>query len=414
MKKKKIDVHSNDFKQLIESGCFYIDKTNFIREWWENGDATTLIMRPPGFGKSVNLSMLEAFFSAEYAGRGDLFEGLSIWEDEKYRELQGTYPVIFLSFALVKGMTFEEASFEIRRLICQLYGKYDFLLKSDLLNEYEKERFLSVTESSEEFLIASSLQRLSWDLLKYYGKKTIILLDSYDTPLREAFEHGYWKEMKHYLNRLLNFTFKGNSELKRGVIAGVTRMSNDDLNMLVVCQTSKRYETAFGFTEQEVFDAMEEIGIDPETRDNVRYWYGGYSFGEVKNIYEPWAVVNYLDRERFFDYRQAARPDELMDHLFRISAGQIKMKFEDLLAEKSILCDIEEEFVLKRLTRQERTIWAFMVAYGYLAIVSVKDDIYSMKDDAYELKFPNHKVLRAFRHMVKKWFRRPGEELEFK
>ena len=192
---KTISIGAQSFEFIRKNDCFFIDKSDLIREWWESQDAVTLITRPRRFGKTLNLDMLNCFFSKEYENGGDLFEGLSIWEDEKYHRLQGRYPVIFLSFAKVKETTFVHARKSICQIITRLYNKYDFLLDSGVLNEKEKELYGKISADMEEYLAADALNSLSDFLMRYYEQKVLILLDEYDTPLQEAYVNGYWKEL---------------------------------------------------------------------------------------------------------------------------------------------------------------------------------------------------------------------------
>ena len=196
-----------DFKNIRQGSYFYIDKSDFIREWWESGDSVTLIARPRRFGKTLNMSMLEAFFSLDYAGRGDLFEGLSIWNDEKYRELQGTYPVIFLSFARIKEDNYEAARAKICEILTNVYSKFDFLKESDVLTDNDRDFFGRVTLDMDDVVATSALYQLSDFLCRYYGKKVIILLDEYDTPMQEAYVDGYWSEFVGFTRSLFNSTF---------------------------------------------------------------------------------------------------------------------------------------------------------------------------------------------------------------
>ena len=185
---KTVAIGIQSFDKIIEGKYFYIDKTSFIKEWWENGDDVTLITRPRRFGKTLNMSMLEQFFSVNYADRGDLFEGLSIWEEEKYRELQGTYPVISLSFANIKEKDYESTKVIISQLITDLYNKNVFLLESDLLTDADKTFFRSVCSDMPEVTATMAIHKLSDFLCRYYGKKVIILLDEYDLEWDEAWE----------------------------------------------------------------------------------------------------------------------------------------------------------------------------------------------------------------------------------
>ena len=203
---RTVGIGIQSFDKLIRNQYLYIDKSSFIREWWESGDDVTLITRPRRFGKTLNMNMLERFLSLEYAGKGEVFEGLSIWKDEKYRDLQGTWPVIFLSFADVKANTFDMAREKICMLIKEVYRKYGFLLAEGSLTEGEEELFRRTLIEMTDSEAAYSLKNLSGYLAGYYGKKVIILLDEYDTPLQEAWVYGYWKEMTEFIRGLFNST----------------------------------------------------------------------------------------------------------------------------------------------------------------------------------------------------------------
>lgn len=255
-----------DFGKIIENQIFYVDKTHFIKEWWDSKDDVTLITRPRRFGKTLAMNMLEYFFSVRYEGRSDLFETLAVWEDEAYRKLQGTYPVIFLSFAGVKANNYNDAREGLLQEFVDVYNRYDFLLESDRLSSREKEAFLNVKENMSDMTAARAFLRLSNFLYQYYEKKVIILLDEYDTPIQEAYAGGYWREMTDFMRGLFNYTFKTNPYLERAVMTGITRVSKEsifsDLNNLeVITAASKKYETAFGFTQREVFQALCEFGL---------------------------------------------------------------------------------------------------------------------------------------------------------
>ena len=249
---RTVGIGHQDFETVITKDLFYIDKTGFIREWWENEDSVTLIARPRRFGKTLNMSMVEKFFSIDCAGRGELFEGLSIWQEESYRLIQGTYPVISLSFAKVKAGTFSDTRRQICQIITELYNKNDFLLESGCLNGKEKDDFRRISAEMENYLAAGSLNALSGYLSRYYGKKVIILLDEYDTPMQEAYVHGYWSEIVEFIRNLFNATFKTNPYLDRAIMTGITRVSiascealesifSDLNNLTVVTSTSEQY-----------------------------------------------------------------------------------------------------------------------------------------------------------------------------
>ena len=212
-----ISIGNQDFESIRKSKSFYIDKTAFIKEWWENNDSVTLITRPRRFGKTLNLSTLHCFFSVKYKGRSDLFENLSIWKEKKYRDLQGTYPVIFLSFASVKGITYESARESILLLLEELYQQHSFLLEKGILNPKETEYFQKVGTEMSDAEAAMAIPKLAYHLFQYYKKKVIILLDEYDTPLQEAYVHNYWEQMTFFVRGIFNSAFKTNSSMERGL-----------------------------------------------------------------------------------------------------------------------------------------------------------------------------------------------------
>ncbi len=256
--KKKIAIGHQDFETIRQQNYFYIDKTNFIREWWEKGDIVTLITRPRRFGKTLNINMLEKFFSLQYTGRKDLFQGLNIWKSENYRKLQGTYPVISLSFANVKEKNYKAAIQRIFQIIIDLYHNTRILLEESQLLEEEKRYFAEISSSMSETVATMAIHRLSRILSRYYGNKVIILLDEYDTPMQEAYVHGYWEELVFFTRNMFNAMFKTNPCLERAIMTGITRVSKESIfsdlnNLKLVTTTSKDYEDCFGFTEEEVF-----------------------------------------------------------------------------------------------------------------------------------------------------------------
>ena len=410
---RTVGIGHQDFEDLRLKNNFYVDKTNFIKEWWESDDVVTLIVRPRRFGKTLNMSMLEKFFSVKYAGRGELFEGLSIWEDEKYREMQGTYPVIALSFARVKATSFSDARKEICQIIKELYNKSDFLLESGCMNEDEKEMFRSVSAEMENYIAGGSLRALSDYLMRYYGKKVIILLDEYDTPMQEAYISGYWDELAEFIRSLFNAAFKTNPYLERAVMTGITRVSKEsifsDLNNLeVITTTSHRYEDAFGFTEKEVFSSLDEFGMS-EDKTDVKRWYDGFTFGERTDIYNPWSIINYLVKGKLAAYWANTSSNSLIGQLIREGNKDVKLSFEKLLAGESLVTEIDEQIVYNTLNEDETAIWSLLLASGYLKVVRVgeyKKNEYEDHVLEYELKITNFETRHMFGNMVRGWFRK--------
>ena len=408
---RTVGIGIQSFEKIIKENSFYIDKTGFIRQWWESRDDVTLITRPRRFGKTLNMNMLERFLSVEYAGQGEIFDGLSIWKDEKYRNLQGTYPVIFLSFAGIKSSSFDEAKKSLFYLIEKLYNRYDFLLKEDSLNEKEKDFIKNISANMDNYSAISSLGTLSEFLYRYYGKKVIILLDEYDTPLQEAWVYGYWKEMVELIRGLFNSTFKTNPYLERAVMTGITRVSKEsifsDLNHLnVVTSTSEMYADCFGFTEEEVFAALDEYGMQ-DKRNEVKKWYDGFTFGNCRDIYNPWSIINYLKTGRLSTYWANTSSNGLVDKLIREGSVDIKISMENLLKGEHLYKEVDEQIIFDQLDADENAIWSLFLASGYL-----KAESYELNEDTgadlYELALTNKEVQIMFQKMIRKWFTRSG------
>ena len=404
---RTVAIGQQDFETIRGKGYFYIDKTKFIKEWWDSGDSVTLITRPRRFGKTLTMSMLEKFFSLNYADRGDLFEGMEIWEYSEYRKLQGTYPVLFLSFADVKETNYQDARKMISYLIEQLYSQNDFLLEGCLLNEKEKKYFRNVTADMENYVLSASLKTLSNYLYRYYGRKVIIILDEYDTPMQEAYVKGYWKELVELTRSLFNATFKTNPCMERAVMTGITRVSKEsvfsDLNNLeVVTTTSDKYAEIFGFTEEEVFAALKEFSLLQKEKE-IKEWYDGFTFGKMKDIYNPWSIIHYLDKKKAGLYWANTSSNKLIEKLLRESNSGIKQSFERLLGGESLHMEIDEQIVYDQLMVKKNAIWSLLLASGYLKVVEA---VFSEETGRtyYELTLTNREVKIMFENMIQGWF----------
>ena len=405
---RNVAIGIQNYRTIIENNYFYVDKTSFIKEWWDGGDSVTLITRPRRFGKTLTMSMVEQFFSVDYTDRGDLFEGLSIWKEEFYRKIQGTYPVISLSFANVKEKTYAQTKQRICRLIGEIYSKNRFLLESGLLSEQEKQFFLSIDANMQEEVAAFSLHKMSEFLSRYYKKNVIILLDEYDTPMQEAYVDGYWEGLVAFTRSLFNATFKTNPWLERAIMTGITRVSKEsifsDLNHLkVVTTTSDQYADCFGFTEEEVFAAMDEMGYTDKIR--VKKWYDGFIFGTKKDIYNPWSILNYLDTGKLTTYWANTSSNSLVGKLIREGNRNIKTSFEALLSGEHLFTPIDEQIVYNQLDGSEQAIWSLLLASGYLKVVSYEEyDDEALQEPKYELTLTNLEVRVMFQNMIRLWF----------
>ena len=405
---KTISIGTQDFAVFRENDYLYIDKTTFIQEWWESGDAVTLITRPRRFGKTLNMSMLDYFFSNKHAGRGDLFEGLEIWKEERFRGVQGSYPVLFLSFASIKQITYENTKTALNQVLTDLYNQYKWLIEDDRFSDLDRETFSRTSEEMNEPVAARSLYRLCEWLYRYYGKKVIVLLDEYDTPMQEAYVHGFWDELTAYIRALFNNTFKTNPYLERAVMTGITRVSKEsifsDLNNLnVVTTTSGEYATAFGFTEKEVFAAMEEQGVSESDKAKVKAWYDGFTFGTVKDIYNPWSVTMYLDKRKLDTYWANTSGNGFVGKLIREGDKKVKTEFEKLLRGECIEAEIDEQIIFNQLSENQNAIWSLLLAAGYLKVEDILQD--EPEDEpVYRLKLTNFEVRQMFGRMIRGWF----------
>ena len=406
--KKAISIGIQGFSDLREQDCFFVDKTNFIKEWWGKRDVVTLITRPRRFGKTLNMSMLDCFFSNKYANRADLFEGLSIWQDETYRKLQGTYPVIFLSFAAVKAGNLEDAKTQIKQEITRLYWENRNLMKEDIFGEDERELYYRTTVKMDDVTAQDSLRNLSVWMERYYGKKVIILLDEYDTPMQEAYVQGYWDEFTSFVRSLFNASFKTNPYLERAIMTGITRVSKESIfsdlnNLRVVTTTSNLYADCFGFTEEEVFAALDEYGMS-DKKDEVKQWYDGFTFGEHRDIYNPWSITNYLDEHRLYPYWASTSSNGLVSRLIRTASADVKEKMEDLLRGQAITVYFDEQIVYNQLDDNEEAIWSLLLASGYLKVQNIDYRGITL-EPWYTLDITNIETLSMFMTMFRGWFK---------
>ena len=421
MNENKAGLGYQNFEEVRTEHIFYIDKTDFIREWWENADKVTLITRPRRFGKTLNMSMTECFFSNRYADRGDLFEGLAIWDEKSpdgeypYRKLQGTFPVIFLSFANVKATTYEEMLFKITKVIADLYNRNDYLLEGNLLNEREQKYYQEIEPGMSSKIATDAINTMAGFMQRKYGQKVIIILDEYDTPMQDAWISGYWEETVRFFSGLFNSTFKTNEYLERGLITGITRVARESIftgmnHLDVITTTSNEYATSFGFTEAEVFTALEDAGLG-EQKEKVKKWYDGFTFGTCTDIYNPWSIVSFIKKKGEYDtYWSNTSGNGLVNQLIKKGAPDIKQTMEDLLQGKSFQAEIDEKIVFDQLNGSVDAVWSLLLATGYLKVLDVRtldtdeDEIGEEGDRWYTLAITNFETKRMFRKMVKSWF----------
>ncbi|MBE6123027.1 MAG: hypothetical protein E7190_10025 [Erysipelotrichaceae bacterium] len=408
---RAIAIGNQNFEQLIKSHAFYVDKTLFLSEWYKSLDSITLITRPRRFGKTLTLNMTERFFSLKYAGQSDLFKGLDIYNDKDMMKLQGAFPVISLSFANIKSIDYPSFVIEMSAVIRQVYRSYEYLLDSTDISEVNKKeikRMIEIPENSKSrdypltvSEISNSLNRLSEILNQAYGRNVYILLDEYDTPLVESFTHGYWDQASQLIRSMFNSSFKTNAYLDRAIMTGITRVAKEsifsDLNNLAVYSvTRNQYADKFGFTEQEVFDALDEYGLSDE-KENVKYWYDGFTFGRTRDIYNPWSITNYLKNQEYLCYWANTSSNSLISSLVWNGSPDIKQQFGKLMQGETIQAEIDDEIVFNQLSYNTKLIWSLLLAAGY-----VKGE--KLQGKTYLLSLTNHEVRDSFEEMVRNWF----------
>lgn len=402
-----VSLGAQDFAYIRENDCFLVDKTDFISEWWENKDAVTLITRPRRFGKTLNLNMMECFFSVAYQNRSDLFEGLSIWKKQEYHDLQGTYPAIYMSFANIKGNTFQAVREGILQSLVRLYGKYAYLREETFMSPQDLEFFDSVRLEMSDTTAALAISSLSDYLSRYYKKKVLIFLDEYDTPLQEAYVNGFWKELVEFMRGLFNASFKSNPFLERGLLTGITRVSKESIfsdlnNLTVITTTSEKYSTQFGFTQEEVFRALKTYGLESQ-KDKVKYWYDGFSFGTQRDIYNPWSITCFLEEKKFKPYWVNTSSNEMITSLIQRGNAETKTIMEELLEGRELITEIDEEIIFEQLGKKKNAIWSLLLASGYLKVSNVDVDEHTDRF-VYHLSITNREVRMMFENMIKDWF----------
>ena len=414
--KRVVATGVQDFEKLRMSESFYVDKTDFIRDWWLGGDAVTLITRPRRFGKTLNMSTLNCFFSNKYANRSDLFEGLKVWEDPAMRDQQGKWPVIFLSFAGVKETTYASTMIKMKKVLVQLFSAYPELYQTDKLDHNEQIALNRISEDMRDEDASMSLNLLTTLLAKLYGKKVLLFLDEYDTPLQEAYVNGYWDELVAFTRSMFNNAFKTNPSLERGMMTGITRVSKESIfsdlnNLVVVTTTSEMYATAFGFTEGEVFTSLEQQGFDEEAKCEVKNWYDGFTFGSVTDIYNPWSVTNFLNTGKYETWWANTSGNGLIGKLLRTGEPEIKSQFEILLKGGNVTVPVDEQIIYNQLDTNPDAVWSLLLATGYLRIVHAMTEKEAADQDSerlYTLTLTNLEVRRMFSKMVQNWFAQTG------
>lgn len=402
----EISTGNQDFSVIIENNYFYVDKSSFIKKWWENADVVTLITRPRRFGKTLNLSMLDHFFSNKYDNGEQLFKGLLIWNEVKYHSLVNKFPVLFISFASVKGTTYETARKQIIQEIVALYRNNNHLSEGDFMTDKDKAFWNMVSYDMDDATATTAINFLCEMMTRYYNKKVIILLDEYDSPMQEAYTDGFWDEMAGFIRNLFNATFKTNTYLDRALLTGITRISKEsifsDLNNLKIdTMTNAKYDTDFGFTEKEVAKELSRYGLE-QNLPEVKKWYDGFNIGSAKELYNPWSLTQYLDSGNFAAYWANTSENSLVEKLIREGSVDVKKSMESLLNGESVEALIDDEITYKLIDKSESGIFSLLLAAGYLKIENIISEQGLRK--IFKVSLTNHEIMQSFEDMIKRWF----------
>ncbi len=414
-----------DFALMMKNKNFYVDKTKFIEEWWNDDKDVTLVTRPRRFGKTLMMSTVNCFFSNRYAGRKDLFKGLYIRKRRKMMELQGTYPVVFLSFSdckdsedvngrSIKG--YNDMVRAIKEEISDLYGEFPEILGSNGISEAEKRKFVRIRDFEDEkqfttAMMTDSIQFLCKLISRVSDNKPIIILDEYDTPLQEAYTSGYWPRLVKTMRAFFNKSFKTTKHFEKALVTGITRVSKESLfsdvnNFNTYSVTSDRYADCFGFTEQEVFDSLDEYGLSEKKRQ-VKNWYDGFVFGNLREIYNPYSIASLLNEKKFKTYWADTSSNALVSQLIRYGADGTRDDFLQLMKGDAIRCVINENVVYGTLYEQPGAIWSLLLGSGYLKAEEVMwpgENDADLDKPIYTLSITNRETRIMFKDMVNAWF----------
>ena len=411
-KKLKLPVGIDGFEKIRRNGFYYIDKTKLIEQLFLNWGEVNLFTRPRRFGKTLNMSMLKSFF--EIGTDTSLFDGLYVSENKELCEQhQGQYPVIFLSLKDVEGLSFSEAKRKCIQLIKREAERFYGLKNSERLLDIDKKnycRLLDMTVQEEDSdIVSSSIKMLSALLYKHYGKKTVILIDEYDVPLDKAFQHGYYKEMVHFIRGLLGEALKTNDSLSFAVLTGCLRVSKESIftglnNFKILSITDTRFDEQFGFTDTEVRKLLLDYHLE-DRFEEVKEWYDGYRFGNA-DVYCPWDVINFVDRAK--DDKEA-KPEaywintsgnDLVKRFIDKANKTTKNEIERLINGEAIEKELRLDLTYEEVDQSIENLWSVLFTTGYLTHSGRNED------GAYRLIIPNREVREVFRLQINEWFKK--------
>jgi hypothetical protein len=406
--RKNIQIGASDFKDLIEGNNYFVDKSLLIKEFIENGAKIILTPRPRRFGKTLNLSMLRYFFDIRTKDdTKDLFENLKIENEKEIMELQGQYPVIFITFKNQKHISFEDFQDGIKVLLSNLYKEHEYLLDSNKLSEFDKNDFKEIISRKASIgVLSEGISNLMGYMNKHYGKKVMLFIDEYDVPIQEGYLRGYYDNMIVLIRNLLTSALKDNPYVEKSLITGILRVAKESIfsglnNLEVNTILGLKFGDKFGFTEEELKELLEYYALIEKSED-IKNWYNGYVFGG-KIIYNPWSVLNYIEKnkEGFMPYWINSSSNDLIKRLLIKGDKEMKIELEELIEGNSISKVIDDSIVMSEVEDSNQNIWSFLTLSGYLKAVKTQNIEGKLNS---ELKVPNKEVLIFYKNLIEKWF----------
>ena len=415
MVEQGIGLGISDFKMIRLRNNYYIDKTMYIKDIIDNQSGVILITRPRRFGKTLNMSMLKYYFDCTQKDSKELFNDLKIMEqEEKYISQLGEYPCIYLTLKDVKGDSFEETLTSLRTELVELYIDYANILESKKLLDIEKEMYKKILNlKANKVEIQNALKLLIRLLYKEYDKPVILLLDEYDVPLQNAYVEGYYDEAIKFFKTFYGTTFKDNPYLEKTIITGVSRVAKESIfsganNFDVYTVLDNEFADDFGITEEEMDKVIKDFEVQ-DKKEEIKEWYDGYKIGETEGIYNPWSILNYLNKKEIMPYWVNTSSNDLIKLILK-NSSTVKERIQRLLNDEAIEVKIDLETIIVGIENNEENIWGLMVQTGYLKVEEVVD----LVSKRYKVKFPNYEIKHLFEDIIDNWFRDKviGNDLE--
>jgi len=396
----------SDFYDLMERHALYVDKTDFITEWWLRGNHISLITRPRRFGKTLLLNTVYHFFSIQKADENNYFKNLAVWNSYEMRSHKGKYPVIFISFAAVKPANMDDAKLDFAYILYTIFKEHNYLAQSGILSLADKEEYAKYVNGlmNEDYhLLEKSINVLCRLIYKHTGQKSIILLDEYDTPMIEAYCYGFWDDMSLLYKSFFNLTFKSNEYCQRALISGITRITKESLfsdlnNLSIFSVLSEKYSKCCGFTEEEVFDILNVK--DVKEHETVKKLYDGYTFGKTKDIYNPWSILSYISTRNPEPFWVNTGGTRMLSTFIEKGGKDLYYNLEPLLYGETIHTIIDESIAFQDIDENEEMVYSLLLAAGY---IKADNCVWQDDDLICDLSITNVEAKTAFKRVIKRW-----------